>query len=62
MPSPETHFSRRPHAGAAVIIRSGLLLLYAMAGLSLYQPIFWTPRVGARAAFGQREQAGLFIS
>ncbi len=53
--------TRRATFRAAVIIRSGVSQLYAMAGLSL-STAFETARVGARAAFGARQCAGLAIS
>ena len=58
----QTHQSRQPRKGVVGYIRSGLSRAYAMAGLSL-STAFETARVGARAAFGDRQTgAGLSIS
>ena len=61
MPTIHTHLTRQP-TRAAVSIRSGVAAIYAMAGPLFWKPIIWTPRVGARAAFGARQCAGLSIS
>ena len=55
-----THESRQP-LRVVGYIRSGLSARYPMAGLSIRTWIE-TTRVGARAAFGLRKQAGLSIS
>ncbi len=57
----ESQYNTARHPCGKVSIRSGLSLLYAMAGLSFWIPI-WRTRFGERAAFGQRELAGLAIS
>ena len=55
-----TRYSASRDTSGKVIIRSGLSFNYAMAGLS-FRTTIETTRVSARAAFGQRELAGLAI-
>ncbi len=55
------HESRQPMR-ETVNIRSGVQLGYAIAGFLFWIPIIWTTRAATRAAFGQRQLAGLAIS
>ncbi len=56
-----THQPRQP-SRVVGYIRSAMQFSYAMAGLPFEKTTFVTTRAATRAAFGQRQLAGLSIS